>query len=97
MFDHYEWFKNEVYRDVYKRQALASGLMNPKVLGVNINTLRYQVPGGMLLALNLPVALPWWEAVLGGVFAIIIVKCMFEMCIRDRSYPVQECGDLFYR
>ena len=22
--------------------------MNPKVLGVNINTLRYQVPGGML-------------------------------------------------
>ena len=32
---------------------------------------------GLLLALNLPVALPWWEAVLGGVFAIIIVKCMF--------------------
>ena len=30
---------------------------------------------GLLLALNLPVALPWWEAVLGGVFAIIIVKC----------------------
>lgn len=29
-------------------EALASGLMNPKVLGVNINTLRYQVPGGML-------------------------------------------------
>ena len=27
---------------------MASGLMNPKVLGVNINTLRYQVPGGML-------------------------------------------------
>ena len=26
----------------------ALGLMNPKVLGVNINTLRYQVPGGML-------------------------------------------------
>ena len=32
---------------------------------------------GLLLALNLPVSLPWWEAVLGGVFAIIIVKCMF--------------------
>ena len=32
---------------------------------------------GLLLALNLPVALPWWEAVLGGVFAIIIVKCIF--------------------
>ena len=29
-------------------EALASGLLNPKVLGVNIQTLRYQVPGGML-------------------------------------------------
>ena len=27
---------------------LKSGLLNPKVLGVNINTLKYQVPGGML-------------------------------------------------
>lgn len=32
---------------------------------------------GLLLALNLPVAIPLWEAVIGGVFAIIIVKCMF--------------------
>lgn len=32
---------------------------------------------GMILALNLPVNLPIWEAVLGGVFAIIIVKCLF--------------------
>ncbi len=31
-----------------REDALASGLMNPKVLGVNIATLRYQVPGGML-------------------------------------------------
>ena len=31
-----------------REEALASGLMNPKVLGVNISTLRYQVPGGML-------------------------------------------------
>ena len=29
------------------------------------------------LALNLPATLPWWEAVLGGVFAIVVVKCMF--------------------
>ena len=27
---------------------IKSGLLNPKVLGVNINTLKYQVPGGML-------------------------------------------------
>lgn len=31
-----------------REQALESGLMNPKVLGVNIQTLLYQVPGGML-------------------------------------------------
>ena len=31
-----------------REEALKSGLMNPKVLGVNIKTLRYQVPGGML-------------------------------------------------
>ena len=31
-----------------REEALESGLLNPKVLGVNINTLRYQVPGGML-------------------------------------------------
>ena len=31
-----------------REEALESGLMNTKVLGVNINTLRYQVPCGML-------------------------------------------------
>ncbi|GFI25276.1 methylmalonyl-CoA carboxyltransferase 5S subunit [Lachnospiraceae bacterium] len=31
-----------------REEALESGLMNPKVLGVNIKTLLYQVPGGML-------------------------------------------------
>ena len=30
-----------------REQALKSGLLNPKVLGVNIKTLQYQVPGGM--------------------------------------------------
>lgn len=32
---------------------------------------------GLLLALNLPSSLPWWMAVLGGAFAIIMVKCLF--------------------
>ena len=32
---------------------------------------------GLLLALNLPATLPWWEAVIGGGFAIVIVKMMF--------------------
>ncbi|MBQ8489500.1 MAG: oxaloacetate decarboxylase subunit alpha [Pseudobutyrivibrio sp.] len=32
----------------YREECIESGLMSTKVLGVNINTLRYQVPGGML-------------------------------------------------
>ena len=36
------------YFSKIREEAMASGLLNPKVLGVNINTLRYQVPGGML-------------------------------------------------
>ena len=31
-----------------QEEALQSGLLNPKVMGVNIKTLLYQVPGGML-------------------------------------------------
>ncbi len=31
-----------------REEALKTGLLNPKVLGVNIKTLLYQVPGGML-------------------------------------------------
>ena len=31
-----------------REEALKTGLLNPKVLGVNIQTLKYQVPGGML-------------------------------------------------
>ena len=32
----------------YREECLKSGLLSTKVLGVNINTLKYQVPGGML-------------------------------------------------
>lgn len=32
---------------------------------------------GLLLALNLPVGIPWWMAVMGGVFAILVVKLLF--------------------
>lgn len=32
---------------------------------------------GLLLALNLPATLPWWQAVIGGVVAVVIVKCLF--------------------
>ncbi len=32
---------------------------------------------GLLLALNLPVSAPWWMAVMGGIFAILVVKLLF--------------------
>jgi RnfABCDGE-type electron transport complex D subunit len=32
---------------------------------------------GLLLALNLPSTLPWWVAVIGGIFAILVVKMLF--------------------
>lgn len=36
------------YFEPYKEECLKSGLLNPKVMGVDVNTLKYQVPGGML-------------------------------------------------
>ncbi len=41
---------NEIaeYFNPIREKSLESGLLNPKVLGININTLIYQVPGGML-------------------------------------------------
>lgn len=43
------------------------------------NTIRdlSAVVTGLLLALNLPATLPWWEALIGGIFAIIVVKMLF--------------------
>ena len=38
-----------------REKYLANGLMSPKVLGVNIKTLLYQVPGGMLSNLDISV------------------------------------------
>ncbi len=32
---------------------------------------------GLLLALNLPASVPWWIGVVGGVFAILVVKMLF--------------------
>ncbi len=32
---------------------------------------------GLLLALNLPSTVPWWICVIGGVFAILVVKMLF--------------------
>ncbi len=32
---------------------------------------------GLLLAMNLPASAPWWVGVIGGVFAILVVKLLF--------------------
>ncbi len=32
---------------------------------------------GLLLALNLPANIPFWQAIVGSLFAIIVVKCLF--------------------
>ena len=36
------------YFQPYKEECVKSGLLSTKVMGVDINTLKYQVPGGML-------------------------------------------------
>lgn len=40
--------KISAYAVTLREKYLASGLLNPKVLGVDVNALKYQVPGGML-------------------------------------------------
>lgn len=40
--------KISAYVMTLREKYLASGLLNPKVLGVDVNALKYQVPGGML-------------------------------------------------
>ena len=55
----------------------SEGIFNKIVHKKNSLTDLSAVVTGLLLALNLPVNLPWWEAVIGGVFAIVIVKMLF--------------------
>ncbi len=48
-------------------------LMNKKVTITDYSA----VVTGLLLALNLPSSAPWWMAVIGGIFAILVVKQLF--------------------
>lgn len=49
-----------------------------KILGKEITIGDYSaVVTGLLLALNLPPKAPWWIGVIGGVFAILVVKLLF--------------------
>ncbi len=49
-----------------------------KILGKKSTIGDYSaVVTGLLLALNLPVSAPWWIGVIGGVFAILVVKMLF--------------------
>ena len=49
------------------------GLYNKKMTITDLSA----VVTGLLLALNLPVSVPWWVPVIGGVFAILVVKMLF--------------------
>ncbi len=40
--------KSEISSHRFSEKYLKSGLLDPKMLGVDANTLLYQVPGGML-------------------------------------------------
>ena len=42
---------------------------------------------GLLLALNLPPSAPWWIGVVGGVFAILVVKMLFGGLGQDFMNP----------
>lgn len=57
--------------------VLSEWLFNLIVKKDNTITDLSAVVTGLLLALNLPHTLPWWQAVIGGVFAIVVVKCLF--------------------
>ncbi len=49
-----------------------------KLLGKKITIGDYSaVVTGLLLALNLPPKAPWWIGVVGGIFAILVVKMLF--------------------
>ena len=49
------------------------GLLRKKTTIMDLSA----VVTGLLLALNLPVSAPWWVGVIGGVFAILVVKLLF--------------------
>lgn len=49
-----------------------------KLMKIKSNPWDYSdVLTGLLLALNLPVSIPYWMAILGGIFAILVVKMLF--------------------
>lgn len=54
-------------------EALYDLMMKKKVTVTDMSA----VVTGLLLAMNLPVAAPWWMGVVGGIFAIIVVKMLF--------------------
>ena len=42
---------------------------------------------GLILSLNLPVSVPWWIGVVGGIFAILIIKMLFGGIGRNIMNP----------
>lgn len=58
--------------------ALLSEMLYQKAMHKKVTIGDYSaVVTGLLLALNLPPTLPWWMAMIGTIFAIIVVKQLF--------------------
>ncbi len=57
---------------------------------------------GLLLALNLPATIPLWQCVVGALFAIVVVKCLFgglgcnpvNPAITARVFMLVACGSM---
>lgn len=58
--------------------CVASELIYEKIMKLPVTIGDFSaVVTGLLLALNLPSTIPWWIALIGSVFAIVVVKMLF--------------------
>lgn len=75
---HFGWIKPLILILVTVVTCVATEYIYEKLMHKPITIGDYSaVVTGLLLAMNLPVSAAWWMAVLGGVFAILVVKQLF--------------------
>jgi len=75
---HYNWVQPLILIVITVATCVATEYIYEKLMNkpITINDFSAVVTG-LLLALNLPVSATWWMAILGGIFAILIVKQLF--------------------
>lgn len=78
LFGAYYAFRSVMLIVVVCATCVMSEFIYEKITKRNITTEDLSaIVTGMMLALNLPVTFPFWMAILGGIFAIIVVKMLF--------------------